>query len=126
MRIILIISATLIFNITFSQKIVFESTKHNFGYLQKGEIDTMVYKFKNEGDSPLVISSTKVECSCTKVEFPTDPIAPGSGGEFKVIFDSKGAIGYQDRAVTIISNSKKGDSKIHFKGDVIAKKKMGF
>lgn len=108
------------------QKIVFETTKQNFGYIQKGEIDTMIYKFVNEGDSPLIISNTKVECSCTKVEFPKLPIFPSQGGEVKVIFDSKGAIGYQDRVVTIISNSKKGEAKIHFKGEVLAKKKMGF
>jgi hypothetical protein len=109
-----------------AQKMVFESTKHNFGYLQRGDVDTIIYKFKNEGGAPLIITDTKVECSCTKVEFPHDPVPPGAGGEIIVIYDSKGAIGYQDRVVSIISNSKKGDSKIHFKGDVIAKKKTGF
>ena len=110
----------------FSQKIVFDSPKYNFGHLQKGQIDTMVFKFKNAGNAPLIITETKVECSCTKVDYPSDPIAPGSDGEIKIVFDSKGAIGYQDRVVTIISNSKKGDAKIHFKGEVLAKKKMGF
>ena len=109
-----------------AQKIVFEKTKHNFGYLQKGDIDTMYFKFKNEGNNPLIITETKVECSCTEVKFPKDPIAPGSGGEIVVIYDSKGAIGYQDRSVTIVSNSRKGDNKIHFKGEVLAKKKSGF
>jgi hypothetical protein len=110
----------------FSQKLKFTENKHNFGYLQKGEIDTMSYHFTNDGDAPLVITDAKVECNCTKVDFPKEPIAPGGSGVVMIIYDSKGAYGLQDRVVTIISNSKKGEEKLHFKGEVLQKKKIGF
>jgi hypothetical protein len=109
-----------------SQQLHFESRKHNFGYLQRGEVDTMHFQFKNDGKAPLVITEAKFECSCTHVNFPTDSIAPGQTGIIEVIYDSKGAIGLQDRHVTIISNSKKGNEKIHFRGEVLQARKMGF
>ncbi len=112
----------------FAQKLKFEDTKHNFGYLQQGDIDTMHYKFSNAGDEPLILTSYKVECSCTKVLLPKDPILPGDSGIVTVIFDTKvgRARGYQDRVVTIISNSKKGEERLHFKGEILDKKKLGF
>lgn len=111
---------------SFGQKLKFAETKHNFGYLQKGEVDSMDYKFTNDGTAPLIITEAKVECSCTKVVFPKDPVPPGGSGVVTVIYDSKSARGLQDRTVVIVSNSKKGDEKLHFKGEVIEKKKLGF
>jgi hypothetical protein len=110
----------------YAQKLKFENTKHNFGYLQRGDIDTMHYSFTNAGDAPLILTSYKVECNCTKVLIPKDPISPGEGGVVTVIFDTKSAHGLQDRVVTIISNSKKGEERLHFKGEILEKKKIGF
>jgi hypothetical protein len=109
-----------------AQQLHFENKKHNFGYLQRGQIDTIYFPFVNKGKLPLLINDAKFECSCTHVDFPKDSIAPGQTGEIIVIYDSKGAIGLQDRAVTIISNSRKGNEKIHFRGEVLQNKKMGF
>jgi hypothetical protein len=117
------------FLLSFSQKaphLKFTETKHNFGYLQKGDIDTLSYPFVNDGGQPLIFTDSKVECNCTKVILPKDPVEPGGSGVVTVIYDSKGAYGIQDRKVVIISNSKSGEETLHFKGEVLVKKKLGF
>lgn len=121
-----LIVAIIFFSELRAQQLLFESRKHNFGYLQRGEIDTMRFKFKNDGKAPLIITDAKFECSCTSVNFPTDSIFPGKEGVIEVIYNSKGAIGLQDRHVTVISNSRKGNEKIHFRGEVLNARKLGF
>jgi hypothetical protein len=113
----------------FSQKaphLKFKETKHNVGYIQKGDIDTLHYEFTNDGGQPLIFSDFKVDCNCTKAVLPKDPVAPGASGEVLVIFDSKGWAGLQDRKVIILSNAKNHEEILHFKCEVLQKKKLGF
>ncbi len=102
-------------------KFNFEDTKHNFGMIRQGEIANFEYKFENTGTEPLVISDSKVECSCTKVTLPSQPVKPGEKSSIKVAFDSKSAIDRQERTITIISNAG-GNTVLRFKGVVLKKK----
>lgn len=77
----------------------------------------MEFSFTNTGDQPLIISAAKVECSCTTVDFPTQPVMPGQTGKVTVSFDTKSVYDRQDRVVEIISNVK--IQKIRFKGVVL-------
>lgn len=109
-----------------AQKLKFPEPKHNFGYLQRGDIDTLNYKFTNESDQVLIFKEAKSDCNCVKVILPKDSI-PGHGeGYVSVIFDTKRAPDHIDKFVTIFSNSKKGEEKLYFKGEILAKKKIGF
>jgi len=76
---------------------------------------TYTYEFTNSGNQPLVISDIKVECPCTKFEFPKEPIRPGEKGQIKMSFDTKGKIGFQDRTLDVYSNAKKNPVKLRFK-----------
>ena len=80
------------------------------GKVKKGEVVTADYEFKNEGDQPLIITNFEVECSCTTVDFPKQPIAPGQTNKLTVKFDTKSAYDRQDRKVVIVSNSKNSAS----------------
>jgi len=55
----------------------------------EGEKVVHVYKFKNSGKEPLVISNAKGSCGCTVPEWPREPIPVGGSGEIRVQFDSK-------------------------------------
>ena len=91
-------------------KIKFTETKKDLGKVKKGDIVTADYEFKNEGDQPLIITNYEVECSCTTVDFPKQPIAPGQTNKLTVKFDTKSAYDRQDRKVVIISNAKNSAS----------------
>lgn len=102
-------------------KIKFQDAKKSFGFVTKGEIVTIEFDFINEGNAPLIITETKVECSCTSTEFPKQPIAPKQGGKIIVKFDTKTVYDRQDRIVEVISNATNSPAKIRFKGVVLKK-----
>ena len=87
--------------------------------MKKGEVVTLEFDFTNTGNQPAVIIDTKVECSCTTIEFPKQPIAPNQTAKIVVKFDTKSVYDRQDRIIEIISNAKNSNQKIRFKGVVL-------
>ena len=100
-------------------KIKFQDTKKSFGFVKKGEIVKIEFSFINTGNQPLIITDAKVECSCTSVEFPKQPVIPNSKAVVIVLFDTKSVYDRQDRIVEILSNAKNSPCKIRFKGVVL-------
>ncbi len=100
----------------------FEETEFDFGTVMEGEKVTHVYKFKNTGDEPLIISNAKATCGCTVPSWPREPIAPGESSEIKVQFDTKnkGKVGgqVQSKRVTITANTDPVNSYVTIKGKV--------
>ena len=88
-------------------KIKFETLTHDFGTIQEADGDaTIVFKFKNEGDSPLLITRAQASCGCTSPEFTKKPLKPGETGEVKVTYHAKGRPGPFDKSVYVYSNDK--------------------
>ncbi len=83
----------------------FGENTFDFGEIDEGEKVEHIYKFKNTGDEPLVISNAKGSCGCTVPQWPKTPIAPGDSGEILVSFNSKGKPGPQTKKVTITANT---------------------
>jgi outer membrane biosynthesis protein TonB len=86
---------------------------------QEGVLLEHDFEFQNTGDEPLVINSYEVACSCTKIDFPKEPIAPGKKGQIHLSFDTNAKYGFQSRKVKISSNAKKEITVIQFKVTVI-------
>ena len=103
-------------------KVKFEKEVYDFGVIQEGEKVHYNFKFKNEGKTPLIITNASATCGCTVPEYPTAPIKPGEEGEIKVIFDSTGKNGMQDKVVTLVSNANPVANRLHLVGEVKAKK----
>ena len=100
-------------------KIKFSDVKKNFGFVKKGEKVVLQYEFTNTGNQPLIISEAKAECSCTSVNWPKEPIAPGQKGLIEVTFDTASTYDRQDRTVAVYSNARSSPDKIRFKGVVL-------
>ncbi|EDM35242.1 hypothetical protein PBAL39_13457 [Pedobacter sp. BAL39] len=98
--------------------ISFGSDEHNFGKIKQGEKVTYAYKFTNTGKSPLIITNATATCGCTIPEIPKDPIKPGAEGEIKVVFNSAGKSGVQDKVITVTSNASPAVSELHLTGEV--------
>jgi len=103
--------------------ITFDKTTQHLGFVRQGDTLNFQYKFTNTGNQPLLISDTKVECGCTVVDKPTEPILPGKQGIIKVTFHTNTAIDRQDRTVTVISNASNSPAVVRFKCVVLKAKK---
>ena len=100
----------------------FEETEYDFGTVTEGDKVKHVYKFKNTGNEPLIISNAKATCGCTVPQWPREPIAPGAGGEIEVVFDTKnkGKVGgqIQTKRVTVTANTDPVNTYVNIKGTV--------
>lgn len=96
----------------------FENGDYNFGKITQGEKVSYSYKFKNIGKSPLIILNATATCGCTVPEVPKEPIKPGAEGEIKVVFDSNGKSGMQDKVITVTSNAQPHIASLHLTGEV--------
>ena len=87
-------------------KIVFDSTRYDFGYIQedKGKV-THSFNFTNGGDAPLIIIDTRSTCGCTASHFTKEPVA----GTFR-------------KEVKVYTNAGKASIKLIIEGIVAPKK----
>ncbi len=98
--------------------IEFEETEFDFGVVDAGEKVNHMYKFKNTGNEPLIISNAKGSCGCTVPSWPKEPIPVGGTGEIQVQFDSKGKKNKQSKRVTITANTDPAQTFLTIKGEV--------
>ncbi len=99
-------------------EMVFTETEFDFGTVKEGVKVSHVYKFKNAGKEPLVISNAQGSCGCTVPKWPRDPIAPGKTGEIVVEFDTKGKAGDRNQKVTLTANTNPPQTFLSLKGKV--------
>lgn len=92
-----------------------------FPKTSEGKIIHSTYLVTNKGKSPLIIYSSETECSCTEVELPASPIEPGNTGKIEVYFNTSGKYFYQDRLITLTTNSRKRVERLRLKVFVIPK-----
>jgi hypothetical protein len=98
--------------------IEFEETVHDFGNIKEGEKVEHIFKFKNTGDTPLILTNVQPSCGCTASDFTKDPVAPGGEGTISLTFDSKGKPGTVNKTATVKANIEGGQTIISFKGNV--------
>ena len=77
---------------------------HDFGPITEGTQATYIFKFKNTGNQPLIISDISTPCGCTTPVYTHDPIMPGKKGEITVNFNSTGKSGEFNKVLVITTN----------------------
>ena len=107
---------------TFAQekvaKIEFEKTTIDYGTIEKGADGLRVFKFKNTGDAPLIISNVKSSCGCTIPKKPKEAIMPGETGEIEVKYDTRRVMPIR-KTITVLSNAATPTVALKIKGNVI-------
>lgn len=90
----------------------FEEKEHDFGEIEaKTKVET-IFKYKNAGDAPLVITNIKSTCGCTVPEdWSREPLVPGGTGEFTVIYNGSGK-GKVSKSLTVTANTEKGTETV--------------
>jgi len=99
----------------------FETDVVDYGEVEQGGDGVRVFKFKNTGKSPLIISNARGSCGCTVPTWPKEPIKPGESGEIKVKYDTN-RLGPINKTVTITSNAAEPTVILRIKGTVVAPK----
>ena len=97
----------------------FEKEVYDFGEIKEGEKVSYDFKFKNIGNAPLIISSATATCGCTVPEYPKEPLAPGAEGVIRVIFNSTGKPGMQNKVVSITANTNPTLTELNILGNVL-------
>jgi hypothetical protein len=95
-----------------------ESTKINVGKTNQNVPVTAIFKFKNTGGAPLIISRVQPACGCTTPEFSGEPIYPGGTGFIKATYNA-GNPGIFSKTVTVIANVEGGTTVLTLEGEVL-------
>ena len=101
----------------------FDEETYDWGKVMDGDKVTHVFKFKNTGNEPLIISNAKGSCGCTVPEWPKEPVAPGAEATIRVKFNSAGKEGEQNKTVTLQVNTVSHSEQLLLNGFVRVPKK---
>jgi hypothetical protein len=78
----------------------------DFGKIPEGQKLDVAFRFRNTGTTPLVIGQVRPSCGCTIAEQPQEPIAPGSEGQIKAVFNSEGRSGINHKSLFVTANTR--------------------
>ena len=101
--------------------IKFEKMEHDYGTISQGADGNCVFKFKNTGNEPLIISDVRKSCGCTTPTWSAEPILPSQSGVIKVGYDTN-KVGPFSKTITVISNANNPSVELTIKGSVTEKK----
>lgn len=91
----------------------FDKKEHDFGEIEANTPVETVFKYKNTGDAPLVITDIKSSCGCTvPQDWSREPLAAGQEGQFTVKFNGSGT-NKVSKTVTVTANTEKGTETVN-------------
>lgn len=90
----------------------FSEKTFDFGDIKQGDKVEHTFTLKNTGKRNLIIRNIKTTCGCTAVTPQKKIIAPNESVPLKVVFNSKGKRGRQNKAITVITNDPKNPTSI--------------
>lgn len=123
-KIIFLLSFLFILSKSYGQaEMTFEEDHHDFGQVAEGTQATHEFKFKNEGDAPLIISRVQASCGCTTPYWTKEPVKPGEEGVITASYNSKGRPGAFNKSITITSNASTPTTRLYIKGTVVPESK---
>ena len=99
--------------------IQFDEWEHDFGQVLQGSENPYVFKFKNTGTEPLIISNARGSCGCTVPFYAKEPIMPGEESEIHVVYKPGKQEGQQQKTVTITANTEPTETVLRISADVL-------
>lgn len=101
--------------------ISFEKTIYDFGKIEYKGDGSCVFKFKNSGKAPLIVSNVKPSCGCTLANgWKKEPIKVGESSQIKIKYDTKRQ-GKFSKTISVYSNGSSAPVRLQIKG-VVGKK----
>ncbi|MDP2890932.1 MAG: DUF1573 domain-containing protein [Bacteroidota bacterium] len=90
----------------------YDAESFDFGDIKPGSKVEHTFNLKNIGKRDLVIRDVKSSCGCTAVSPSKNMIAANESVPLKVVFDSAGRSGRQNKTITIITNDPKNPTTV--------------
>lgn len=90
----------------------FNRMSYDFGNIKEGDRVEYTFIIQNKGKKDLIVRDVKTSCGCTVVSPAKKVIGANESVPMKVIFDSAGKRGRQNKAITIITNDPKMPTSI--------------
>ena len=103
-------------------KISFSESAFDFGDIVVGDKVEYIFEFENIGNEPLILSDVRTTCGCTAPEWPREPVAPGETASLKVVFNSAGKSGIQNKVITVMSNAVNSPARVKIVTNVLKEK----
>ena len=102
-----------------------DDVSYDFGEVERKGGDLIkVFRFVNDGDSPLVIKKVAKSCSCITADFSRKPVKPNETGEIRLKYEPhKAEAGAFHKVVQIYTNTAKGEHLITIQGKSVAKRR---
>jgi hypothetical protein len=98
---------------------VFDSETIDYGTIAHNAEPNRKFEFTNNGNKPLIITSTQGSCGCTVPTTPKEPILPGAKGVIGVRYATD-RVGAFTKTVTVTSNAEGMPTKVlTIKGTVL-------
>jgi len=98
----------------------FETMEIDYGNIEQDSDPYRIFKFKNTGTEPLLITNARGSCGCTVPSYSKAPVPAGETSEIKVRYDTH-RLGQFRKRVTLTTNAGSDPIVITIKGDVSAK-----
>jgi len=100
-------------------KLTYATSVVDYGEVEYAGNGERTWKFRNDGNQPLMITHAKGSCGCTIPEYPKEPIMPGQEGLIRIKYDTKRS-GPIARTVSLTTNEPEGSNmhEIQVKGNV--------
>ena len=92
--------------------VTYDMESFDFGDIKPGTKNEHIFNLKNTGKMDLIIRDVKSSCGCTAVSPPKNMVASGETVPLKVVFDSTGKSGRQNKTITVITNDPKNPTTI--------------
>lgn len=93
-------------------KFAIQEEIHNFGSVQAGEMVSYSFKFSNEGDADLQITTVETDCGCLHIDYPKEPVKPGDFSYIEVVFNTAGEVGPVLKQISVYSNAGREAEKL--------------
>ena len=98
----------------------FEQTTLKLGKIKYGESDTYWFKFKNEGENPLILTSVMTSCGCVALSWPKAPIKSDQADSIKIMYNTRQE-GTFSKSIRVYSNAENSPVFLRIKGQVSPK-----
>jgi len=91
---------------------------HDYGEIPVGSDGSYSFKFKNLGDSAIIVNRVRSTCGCTVPFWPETPVEPGDSARITVRYNTAQA-GAFSKSVYVYSTAANSPVKLQIKGRVI-------
>jgi len=92
--------------------VAYDMESFDFGDIKPGTKNEHIFNLKNAGKMDLIIRDVKSSCGCTAVSPTKNIVASGESVPLKVVFDSTGKSGRQNKTITVITNDPKNPTTV--------------